>query len=91
VNPVLVGMLLFMSGIVLTVVGGVRGYAHARRALAPLIHEGEATRARLESMRPLPMRPKVRAFASRVVLSVAWLGLSFYGLYLAVAGVEWMR
>ena len=86
-----VGLALIGSGAVLAVVGAWRGYALARRALAPLIHEGEPTRSLIEGLRPLPMRPRVRTFASRVLLSVAWLALAFYGLYLAVTGTLWLQ
>ena len=82
---------LIGSGAVLTFVGSWRGYAFARRALAPLIHEGEPTRSLLEGLRPLPLRPRVRTFALRVVLSVMWLALAFYGLYLAVTGAAWLQ
>ena len=87
-SPTVLGAVLTGSGTVLAVVGGWRGYTFARRALGPLLHEGEPTRTRLEALRPLPMRPRVRQFASRVLLSVLWLGLGFYGLYLAVTGAE---
>jgi len=77
--------LLFGSGAVLPVVGFARGYAAARRAMTPFVHEGEPTRTAIESLRPLPMRPRFRTFASRVALSVGWLVLAFYGLFLIAA------
>jgi hypothetical protein len=90
VSPTVLGLALTGSGAVLAVVGGWRGYVFARRALSPLLHEGEPTRTRIEALRPLAMRPRVRLFASRVVLSVLWLGLAFYGLFLAVTGAAWL-
>jgi hypothetical protein len=77
--------LLFASGTVLLVIGFARGYAAARRAMTPFVHDGEPTRTAIESLRPLPMRPRVRAFASRVALSIGWLVLAFYGLFLVAA------
>jgi hypothetical protein len=76
---------LFVCGAALAAVGTWRGYALARRAVAPFVHEGEPTRTAIEAMQPLPMRPRVRAFASRVVLSVGWLAVAFYGLFLVAA------
>jgi hypothetical protein len=89
-TPFMLGFVMTTSGAVLAVVGGWRGYGFARRALAPLIHDGEPTRTLVESLRPPPFRPRVRTMVSRVVLSVLWLGLAFYGLYLAVTGAAWL-
>jgi hypothetical protein len=86
-----VSLALLGSGAALACIGGWRGYASARRALAPLIHEGEPTRARIEATRPFPMRPRVRMFAARVALSIGWLTLAFYGLFLAVTGATGLR
>jgi hypothetical protein len=60
--------LLLLCGLVLIVVGTWRGYAAARLAVAPFVHE--STGARL------------RAVALRVGLAVAWLIVAFYGLFL---------
>lgn len=79
-----VALILALSGLVLTVVGLLRSYAVARQAIAPLIHQGDPTRAAIEALRPLPFRPKVRTVASRAVVSMGWLALSLYGLYLVV-------
>ena len=43
--------LLFGSGAVLPVAGFARGYAAARRAMTPFVHEGEPTRTAIESLR----------------------------------------
>ena len=81
-NPV--ALVLGASGLVLTVVGLMRSYVVARTALAPLIHQGDPTRAAVEALRPLPFRPKFRTVLTRALVSMAWLGLSLYGLYLLV-------
>ena len=90
-SAVVPGLVLTGSGFILFAVGLVRGYAFARRAISPLVHDGEPTRTRIEASRPLLLRPRVRTFAGRVALSIGWLGLSFYGLYLAVSGAGWLR
>jgi len=91
VSAVVLGVVLTGSGLTLFAVGLLRAYALARRAISPLVHDGEPTRTRIESSRPLLLRPRVRTFAGRVVLSIGWLGLGFYGLYLAVSGAAWLR
>ena len=85
-SGVVLGLVLAGSGSTLFGVGIWRGYAYARRVVAPLVHEGEPTRARIEASRPLLLRPRVRMLAGRVALSIGWLGLGLYGLYLAVSG-----
>lgn len=79
-----IALLLGLCGIVLAAAGLLRGYAVARQVIAPLIHQGDPTRAAIEALRPLPFRPKVRTVASRAVVSMGWLGVSLYGLYLVV-------
>ncbi len=71
---------------VAAVIGVWRSYAVAREALAPVAHEGDPTRTAIEATRPLPLRPRVRLFVRRVVVSVAWLTVALYGLYLVVRG-----
>lgn len=80
------GPLLVACGIVLTVVGTWRSYAVARQALAPIVHEGDPTRQAIEAHRPLPLRPRVQLAARRVAVSVGWLLVAFYGLYLVTRG-----
>jgi hypothetical protein len=77
------GWLLLSCGVVLIAVGIERSYGAARRAVSPLVHAGEPTRARLEAQRPFPFRPRVRTFVARATLSVAWLAIALYGLFLA--------
>ena len=77
-----------LCGLVVAVIGGWRSYAMAREALAPLVHDGDPTRSAIEASRPFPMRPRVRLFARRVTLSVGWLLVAFYGLYLVASAQE---
>ena len=79
------GAVLFGCGLVLAAVGGWRGYGLARRAVAPLALAGEPTRTAIEALRPLPMRPRVRTFAARVAMSLGWLAVAFYGLFMIAA------
>jgi hypothetical protein len=87
------GTLIALCGLTAVLIGGWRSYALAREAVAPLAHasEGDPTRTSIESARPVPMRPRVRRFVRAVILSVGWLVVSFYGLYLVVAGGELAR
>jgi hypothetical protein len=87
----LMGILVVACGAMAVVIGGWRSYAMAREALAPLAHDGDPTRTAIEAAQPLSMRPRVRLFARRVALSIGWLIVSFYGLYLVVAGQELAR
>lgn len=79
------GVVLLGCGLVLTAVGMWRGYALARRAVVPFVHEGEPTRAAIEALQRLPMRPRFRLFLSRAALSLVWLAMAFYGLFLVAA------
>ena len=82
------GIVLEICGATAALIGGWRSYAMAREALAPLVHDGDPTRSAIEASRPFPMRPRVRLFARRVILSVGWLFVAFYGLYLVVSAQE---
>lgn len=77
-------LVLFTCGLVLAGIGLVRGYAVARQAIAPLVHQGDPTRAAIEALRPLPFRPKVRTVVVRAVIAIGWLAISLYGLYFVV-------
>jgi hypothetical protein len=81
-----VGFVLEVCGGMALVIGGWRSYVVAREALAPLAHDGDPTRTEIEAARPFPMRPRVRLFAKRVAVSLGWLAVAFYGLYLVVHG-----
>ena len=70
----MLGLVVEVCGGMAVVIGSWRSYAVAREALAPLAHDGDPTRTEIESARPFPMRPRVRLFARRVAVSLAWLG-----------------
>ncbi len=80
------GLLLVGCGLTALAIGGWRGYALAREALAPLVHAGEPTRTAMEATRPVHARFRVRLFARRVTVAAAWLVVALYGLYLVQAG-----
>lgn len=82
------GTILVVTGIVGAVFGTWRGYANAREALGPLVHEGEPTRTAIERGRPLLARSRVRLFARRLAASLAWVAMAMYGLFLVSAGLE---
>ncbi len=82
----MIGPLLVACGVTLTALGAWRSYAVAREAIAPLVHEGDPTRHAIEAHRPLPLRPRVQLAARRVAISLGWLLLAFYGLYLVTGG-----
>lgn len=75
-----------VCGLVAVVIAGWRSYVLVREALAPLAHDGDPTRRAIEASRPLPMRTDVRQSVRRVILSLGWLIVASYGLYLVVAG-----
>ena len=80
------GLLLVGCGLTALAIGGWRGYALAREALAPLVHDGEPTRTAIEAARPVHARFRVRLFARRATAAAAWLVIALYGLYLVQAG-----
>ena len=82
------GVVLILCGSIAAVVGVARGYASARSAVGPLVHEGEPTRTLIEAAQPLHARSRVRLFARRVAEAAGWLVVALYGLYLATVGVE---
>jgi len=82
----MLGAILLVSGLFATVYGTWRGYVAARQALLPLIRQGEPTRTLIEASRPLHARSRVRVAARQVLMSVAWLGVALYGMYLAIVG-----
>jgi hypothetical protein len=81
-------LLLETCGIVAVVIGGWRSYAMAREALGPVAHQGDPTRTALEAGRPILERTRVRLFLRRVAISLAWLFVAGYGLYLVAVGQE---
>ena len=80
------GYLLVGCGLTALAIGGWRGYALARGALAPLVHPGDATRSAIEAARPVHTRFRVRLFVRRVAAATGWLVVALYGLYLIQAG-----
>jgi len=80
------GLVLVGCGLTALSIGGWRGYALAREALAPLARAGEPTRTAIEAARPVHARFRVRLFVRRVTTAAAWLVVALYGLYLVQAG-----
>jgi hypothetical protein len=75
--------LLLISGLTVTAIATWRGYANARAALGSASDEGDPTRAAIEAARPLLARTRVRRFVRSVAISLGWLVLAMYGLFLA--------
>ena len=75
------------SGVFSVVCGSWRGYLAARQAVLPLVREGDPTRTLIEATRPLRERSRVRLAARNVGLSLMWLAVAMYGLYLATVGM----
>ena len=80
------GIVLIGTGAAAVAMGLWRGYASARAALGPLVHNGDPTRTLVEASRPFPGRARVRRFARHAAVSVAWLIVACYGLFLVSAG-----
>jgi hypothetical protein len=55
---------------------------NARQALGGVAHEGDPTRAAIESARPIVARTRFRRFVRGVAISLGWLVLAMYGLFL---------
>ena len=81
------GDILVISGLFALVYGTWRGYVAARQAVLPLVRQGDETRTLIEAARPLHERSRVRIAARNVGLSLVWLAVAMYGLYLATVGV----
>lgn len=80
------GAILGLCGLTAAFVGAWRGYAVAREAISPLVHAGEPTRTAIEATRPLLARPRVRLFVRRLAISIGWIAVALYGLFLASVG-----
>jgi hypothetical protein len=78
---------LIATGLFATAWGCWRGWVAARAALAPLLHDGEPTRALVDASRPVYARARVRVAARNVAISVVSLGVALYGLFLATVGM----
>jgi len=81
-----VNLLLMTCGVILAGIGTWSGYRNARDAVAPAVHESDPTRRAIDAARPLHARTAVRRFARSVAVSLAWLALALYGLFLVSAG-----
>jgi hypothetical protein len=81
---------LVLTGLVAVAIGTWRGYVNARLVLAPLVHPGEPARTAVEATQPLLARARVRRAARHVLVSLAWLAVAMYGLFL-VASAEAAR
>lgn len=77
--------ILLACGLVLAALAGWRGYGAARRAIRPLVHDGEPTRTLIDDRRPPYARARVRAVAREVAVSIGWIALAMYGLFLVAA------
>ena len=80
------GLVLLLAGFAAAVYGGWRSYVAARWAVLPLVREGDPTRTLIEATRPVRERSRVRIAARNVALSLAWMCLAMYGLYLVTVG-----
>jgi hypothetical protein len=77
--------ILMACGVIAVAIGLWRGYANAREAVGPLVHSGEPTRTAVEAARPVHERSRIRRFARALVISVAWIVVALYGLFLVSA------
>lgn len=84
----MIGFVLVCSGALGVLLGAWRGYAVARQAIAPIVHAGDPTRTAIEATRPVYDRPRVRLFARRLAISIGWIAVALYGLFLASVGLE---
>jgi hypothetical protein len=62
-----------------------RSYVAARSALLPLVREGDPTRTLIEETQPVYTRSRVRIAVRNVAVSLGWLVVALYGLFLASA------
>jgi hypothetical protein len=87
----MVGVVLLAAGLISFVDALLRGYGAARSALQPLAREGDPTRTLIETTRPIHARMRVRVAARHAALSLGWIVIAMYGLFLATAGAELLR
>lgn len=81
------GAVLLLSGAFAIVFGSWCSYVAARSALMPFLSEGDETRTLIEAAQPVHARAQVRLAVRNVGLSMIWLGVAMYGLYLATVGM----
>jgi hypothetical protein len=82
-----VGTLLIVVGVGVVALAGWRGFAAVRVAVGPLVHDGDPTRSLIEATRPVHERSRVRSFARGLTLSIGWLIVALYGLFLVAVGM----
>jgi hypothetical protein len=76
-----------VAGLAAATYAAWRSYVAARSALLPLIREGDPTRTLIDATRPVYSRSRVRIAARNVAISLVWLTVAMYGLFLASAGM----
>ena len=76
-----------VAGLAAATYAAWRSYVAARSAVAPLIREGDPTRTLIEGTRPVYTRSRVRIAVRNVAVSLGWLVVAMYGLFLASAGM----
>jgi hypothetical protein len=82
------GMVLMIVGAAVIGLAAWRSYLAVRLAIGPLVHDGEPTRTLIESSRPVYERTRVRSFARGLTLSIGWLIVALYGLFLIAVGMS---
>lgn len=82
----MIGLVLLFTGLGAVCYGAWRSYAAARSAVLPLVRQGDPTRTLIEATRPVHARSRVRIAARNVALSLGWMVVAMYGLYLVTVG-----
>ncbi len=85
-SPVFEGVPL-VAGLAAATYAAWRSYVAARSALLPLIRQGDTTRTLIDATRPVYSRTRVRMAVRNLALSLVWLTVAMYGLFLASAGM----
>jgi hypothetical protein len=81
------GVVLMAIGTAVVALAAWRSYAAVRLAIGPLVHDGDPTRALVDATRPVHERARVRGFARGLTLSIGWLIVALYGLFLVSVGM----
>jgi hypothetical protein len=84
----MVGAVLVLAGLVLFVYATSRGFGAARAALVPLLTQGDPTRTLIDATRPLREQSRVRIAVRSVAISIGWIVVAGYGLFLASVGAR---
>ncbi len=80
------GTILVAIGLAVVALAAWRGYVAVRLAVGPLVHDGDPTRTLIEAGRPIHERARIRSFARGVTLSIGWIIVAMYGLFLMAVG-----